>query len=154
MGNKANTLLRIYSKSVLPVLFILIVPFYTEAKSFYVGDSIAEGYKIANMGNGITKIGASPDKVLNFLNNTPTKQDSLVLSTGASNDCSNINQIQENIRIASSKTKQLLVLSAPYCGEEVNKSIKDTCYSLASCQVGEVKAGADGIHPKTYERFE
>lgn len=118
----------------------------------YIGDSIAHGYKIANNGQGITKIGANPRSVLNMLE-ISDPADTLVLSTGASNDCGDIDQINQNIDFAISKFKMVYVMDAPHCPTKVRTDIFQKCTG-GRCTVLYFVPGKDGTHPRSYNKLE
>lgn len=128
------------------LIFFMIVSNYSNASTF-IGDSIAHGFMIANNASGTTKVGANPKLVNNFILNTST-DDNVVLSTGASNNCSDIKTIKNNINLSLKKFKHVTLLSAPYCGNYVNYIMKSQC--INNCKFVVIEPSIDGIHPKKY----
>ena len=133
------------------VLFVaLLLPLSGFAKTVYIGDSIAEGYKLAVKADGITKVGASPQEVEEMLKQNPVG-DTVVLSTGASNDCKNVAGVQRNITLAHFLYNKVYVLGAPYCGSMVEMEMRQRCTN--GCEFVPVTPGKDGIHPQYYKKL-
>lgn len=132
------------------ILLCLLLPFSLFAKTVYIGDSIAHGYRMFNHAEGITKVGASPKEVEKMLKQNPPG-DKVVLSTGASNNCSDIKTIKANIALAGFLYKNVDLLSAPYCGIELNDKLKQVCKN--NCTFIPVTPGKDGIHPDNYRKY-
>ena len=126
------------------LLALLLVTQSVSAMTF-VGDSIAQGYKIASNGDGVTKVGASPAMVKEFVSLTPFSG-KVVLSTGASNNCNDEAVIINVINMATLKFEHVYLLSAPYCGNRVNEVMRIQCGN--NCTFIPVVAGSDGVHPK------
>jgi hypothetical protein len=118
------------------------------AATIYVGDSIAHGYKIHNGGSGITRVGAPPKVVSEFIYRAP-RGEAVILSTGASNDCTDTQTIVRNINSAVEKYGRVYLLNAPYCGSVVARLLTSEC--KGTCKLIRIKTGPDGIHPARYD---
>ncbi|WP_437887730.1 hypothetical protein [Phytobacter sp. V91] len=113
----------------------------------FIGDSIAHGYRMASAGRGTTKIGASPGEVRQMVEQFKQGGD-VVLSSGASNLCSDMGNISAAIDTAKSKFSNVLLLSAPHCSSGVNLRMARLC--TGNCEFVIIKAGPDGVHPARY----
>lgn len=120
---------------------------FSSYSATFVGDSIAHGFKIASNAKGTTKVGATPKEVHKYLENS--YGESLVLSTGASNNCKDVSTIKDNVKLGLKNFKKVTVLSAPYCSDSVNNAIRNLC--TTNCKYIVLTPGKDGIHPKYYK---
>lgn len=119
----------------------------------YLGDSLAEGYKIAKKGRGITKVGASPKTVNTFLNQVDLRDQLVVLSTGISNDCQDLGTVSKNIMHVSDRAKGFMLLGTLKCNMQTQDWLKLKCANLHNCiyfPVEQLKS-RDGVHPARYE---
>lgn len=132
--------------SLLIILGITISP--CQASTVYVGDSISHGFRLANQGVGITKVGANPTLVGHFIEDAP-QGDVLVLSTGASNDCKDLKGIKANVDKAQHKYAKVILIDAPYC--KITPILLKLC--TKDCRLLPITPGKDGIHPATYYKL-
>ena len=138
------------------VLFLVSVSissYATGADALFVGDSIAEGYKLAKKGTGLTRVGASPKMVNTFLNRVDLKNQLVVLSTGVSNDCQDLGTVSKNINYVSDRAKGFMLLGTLKCNKQTQDWLKLTCMNLHNCvyfPVEQLKS-RDGVHPARYE---
>lgn len=72
---------------------------------FYLGDSIAHGYKSSDKGNGITKVGATPAQILDNIKKNPNqfKGQTVYLSSGLSNNPNDIASVEAQLQALSSE---------------------------------------------------
>lgn len=113
----------------------------------FISDSIAHGYRMAAAGSGTTKIGASPSEVRQMVEQFKPGGD-VVLSSGASNLCSDTRNVSAAIDTAKGKFSNVLLLSAPHCSSGVNLRMARMC--TGNCEFVVIKAGTDGVHPARY----
>lgn len=125
------------------LLYLLAIPFTLNASVEYVGDSIAHGYRLATRGVGITEVGASPREVFRMLQRSKGS-DTVVLSTGASNDCNDITGVKRNIEFAQHKYHSVYILDAPKCGGLIKTWVHPITFT----------PGPDGVHPRRYRVLE
>lgn len=138
------------------VLFLVSVSissYAIGANVLYVGDSLAEGYKVAKKGRGLTRVGASPQTVSTFLNRVDLNNQLVVLSTGVSNDCKNLGTVSKNINYVSDRAKGFMLLGTLKCNKQTQDWLKLTCMNLHNCvyfPIEQLKS-RDGVHPTRYE---
>lgn len=118
----------------------------------FVGDSLAHGYKVASHGSGITKVGASPKTVTDMIHQSDLKQQTVVLSTGISNNCQAIKQAQYNILRVSKEASTVLLIGTMNCPANVQEQMQELCSSLGNCYFHKLdrSKSKDGIHPSIY----
>ena len=122
--------------------------------AYYIGDSIAEGYKNAAKANGDTQVGRSPAAVLDAINKGPdlTGQ-KVVLSTGLSNNPNDLNSV--GLQFAALKNKgvnpsDIQVLGVGSKFNNYNPVLGGIAQQNGAQFGGGFEAGADGVHPKSY----
>lgn len=131
-------------------------------KLYFVGDSIAHGYKEANGGEGWTKEGISPKTVLMYLTNSILKTPSLYrtrkvyLSTGFMNDTSATADVAEQLRrlkVAGVKVNVFGISNQYPSGNPVrlNAILANLCKTYGHTFLGGFESGKDKIHPANYK---
>lgn len=129
--------------------------------AFFVGDSIADGFRKNNGGSGMTKVGANPKTVMTFLQATVLKNPSayksrtVYLSTGMSNDFSQTATIaQQMSELQSAGIKaHVFGVSNTYPKKnptEMNNFLQQLCHKHGMKFLGGFNAGSDNIHPANY----
>ena len=131
-------------------------------KGYYFGDSIAQGYKEANLGEGYTEVGADPKKVKNFiLGNNVFKEPStyrdqaVYLSTGLSNNPTQIQIVAEQLQQLRTLGVNVKVFGVSNTlpnadGKKLNIMLQSLCKTYKMEFLGGFKAGKDNIHPESY----
>jgi len=117
------------------------------AETVYVGDSIAQGFKNAANGTGLTKIGASPKTVLEYVKMTSDQKD-IVLSTGISNNCNDFKSVEKQFQLL--QNANLIVIGNKNCKPEINNKLKYLCDKHKSCKFVPITSSKDGVHPAKY----
>lgn len=119
----------------------------------FIGDSIAHGYKISVDGVGLTKVGANPNKVLDFLK-VHRKCDKYILSSGISNDPTKINVVRDQLEYLKGSDVLLLGTSTkfPRYGNSLNIKLREVCSRFSGCDFnGGFVPSKDLVHPKNYK---
>ena len=140
------------NKTLLFSLMLSLTGYAHSSPLVFVGDSLADGYKRSSHGNGITKVGASPKAVAGMIDRSNLKQQTVVLSTGISNNCQDIKQAQYNILRVSNEASTFLLIGTMNCPAKVQDQIIKLCSSLENCYFHELdkSKSRDGIHPSIY----
>lgn len=133
-------------------LFILLslISGICYAQPVYVGDSIAQGFKLAAKGEGLTKVGASPKTVLEYVKMTNDRKD-IILSTGISNNCNDFNSVKKQLDLL--KDNNLTLIGNKNCKPEINDELKKLCNQHKSCKFIPLLDSKDGIHPSKYYKL-
>lgn len=131
-------------------------------KPYFIGDSIAHGYKEANGGEGWTKVGINPKTVLLYLTNSILKTPStyrsrkIYLSTGLSNDTSAVVDVAEQLRrlkVAGVKVSVFGISNQYPSGNpaKLNATLAHLCKTYGHTFLGGFEPGKDKIHPANYK---
>lgn len=136
----------------------------TSPTMFY-GDSIANGYRQFNKGQGFTQDGASPQLILRQLqqefgkNNNAFKGKNIVLSSGYSNNVNDLKAIEQQMILLkrAGANVQLLGVSNQYNlhgqnGGLMNSNLQGLAKKYGANFLGGFDAGADNVHPPSYKR--
>lgn len=91
-------------------------------------------------------------KRLGMIDRSNLKQQTVVLSTGISNNCQDIKQAQYNILRVSNEASTFLLIGTMNCPAKVQDQIIKLCSSLENCYFHELdkSKSRDGIHPSIY----
>jgi len=127
-------------------------------KPLFIGDSIAEGYR--KQGEGTTLVGASPSKVLSFLqqglaNNLNPYQNRVInLSTGISNNPTDIASIKKQFELLSKAGATVNVLGAAKgTYDPQNQQLKELSDQFGMRFLGGFDPGPDRVHPLSYSSY-
>lgn len=127
--------------------------------TLFFGDSIAHGYRNASKSSGITKEGANPQQVLNFIRNYSgnLQGQTVVLSSGMSNNPTDTAAIRTQIRALRSRgaNVRLLGVSNTYNlngqnGAQMNAKLNRIAREENASFMGGFQAGRDNVHPAGY----
>lgn len=133
----------------------------------YFGDSIADGYKKANKGDGVTNVGDSPSsvytKIQNYASSNPSslKGKPVILSTGLSNDTTDYGNIRKQMELLKKEGAdvQVLGVSNSYKGNAekgaaMNKKLQEMASEFGFKFSGGFEAASDKIHPASYDNLQ
>lgn len=134
------------------LFLLLIVSVQSNASTVFVGDSIAHGYKLYNNGKGITKVGANPYTVYGFVKNVKLdRSDTVVLSSGISNNCLMDKYVDRQLTYLDSKYVNIILLGNNNCAGASMK-LRSSCNKYKRCTFQGIPPGPDGVHPFTYSK--
>lgn len=135
------------------------------AQTLFYGDSIANGYRQSNKGQGITQDGASPQLILRNLqqalgkNSNTFKGQNIVLSSGYSNNVNDLKTIEQQMHLLKNAgaNVQLLGVSNQYNlhgqnGGAMNANLQNLAKKYGASFLGGFDAGRDNVHPSSYQR--
>jgi len=124
----------------------------------FIGDSIAEGYR--NQGEGTTLVGASPSKVLNFLQQDLARDPDayrgrlINLSTGVSNNPTDLSSIQKQFELLSKTGAIVNVLGAAKgTYDPQNRQLQQLSDQFGLRFLGGFDPGQDRVHPLSYSSY-
>ena len=135
------------------------------AQTLFYGDSIANGYRQSNKGQGFTQDGASPQLILRNLQQTLGKNanafkgQNVVLSSGYSNNVNDLKAIEQQMLLLKNAgaNVQLLGVSNQYNlhgqnGGAMNTNLQNLSKKYGASFLGGFDAGQDRVHPSNYNR--
>lgn len=132
----------------------------TVSGEYFVGDSIAHGFR--GKGQGNTREGASSKEVLEkvrAIDENTLKSKEIVLSTGYSNSPTDTGSIEKQLEYLKSKGAKVKVIgvSNNYKGDEtkakqMNDNLKALSDKYGATFTGGFKASKDTVHPERYDK--
>lgn len=133
-------------------------------EKFFVGDSIADGFKRYHGNKGYTKVGADPKTVLFYLKNSVLKSPStyrtkdVYVSTGLSNNVSDLETIANQLRELKLVGVKVFVfgISTTFPHDnpiKLNALLQNLCKTYGHTFLGGFKAGKDNIHPASWSNL-
>ena len=122
--------------------------------NFWIGDSIAHGYRVYRSEEGITRIGNPPSKILKEIKGINSlKGKNVYLSTGYANlpDTTTIKiQIKE---LKKRSPNRIYILGLAKKNKIGNNFLRDLSSKNGCIFIGPFTPSLDGIHPKSYKVF-
>lgn len=120
-----------------------------------IGDSVAEGTARAlGKPTDLTTVGANPQAVLNTINALPQdmKGQSVVLSTGISNNLEQISLVEDQIKALRSRGANVTILGVGSRADiaPMNQRLEEIAKANGATFSGPLRSGADGVHPADY----
>lgn len=134
----------------------LILSSQAFAKTCYIGDSIAHGYKQQNKGHGVTKVGANPRTVLNYVSLMKNDCDKIYLSSGISNNPTDTQMIDQQLKVLFDAKKEVILFGTsndfPKYGNQLNYNLSSLCSKYTNCTFrGGFTPSKDKVHPTNYK---
>lgn len=133
-------------------------------KPLYFGDSIADGYKNENKGEGVTKVGDNPATIYknleNYVSSNPNglKGKVVILSTGLSNNTADYDNIRKQMELLKKEGAivQVLGVSNTYKGsaedgKAMNKKLGEMSAEYGFKFGGGFEPSSDNVHPAGYK---
>lgn len=133
--------------------------------TLYYGDSIAEGYKTANKGDGNTKVGASPkyiaDEISKALkaNKDIFKGKDVILSSGYSNNNQDLKSVAEQLKMLNDAGANVRLLGVAKnfkgdkaLGTKMNSDLEALAKKMGVKFTGGFDASKDNVHPSAYKK--
>lgn len=132
--------------------------------AYFVGDSIADGLRTAAKGQGVTEVGASPDKVLDQINKLDPANIAgkpFVLSSGISNDVTKIDVVPQQIAALVAKgvnPANITIVGvgnrADFQSNAINAKLAAIARETGARFTGPLdprNLASDGVHPSNYQ---
>lgn len=131
---------------------------YQSAVPIYIGDSIAHGYRKSIGAKGTTQVGASPKKVLDFVNRQGSlKGQTVMLSSGLSNNPGDTQSIEQQIAALKAKGANVVLFGvandfkgSTKTGAAMNAKLQAIAAAQGVQFLGGFKSGSDHVHPRSY----
>ena len=131
---------------------------YQSAVPIYIGDSIAHGYRKSIGAKGTTQVGASPKKVLDFVNRQGSlKGQTVMLSSGLSNNPGDTQSIEQQIAALKAKGANVVLFGvandfkgSTKTGAAMNAKLQAIAAVQGVQFLGGFKSGSDHVHPRSY----
>lgn len=131
---------------------LLISCTLTQAKTCYVGDSIAHSYRLSSGGLGKTRVGSNPKQVLGYLQSS-VGCDKFILSSRISNNPVDFDNVSKQLYLIKDRPVKLLGTSVnfPKYGNSLNSKLSFMCGKYPNCTFnGGFIPSKDRVHPTEY----
>lgn len=134
---------------------MILLLLFLNLNNFWIGDSIAHGYRQALKENGDTKVGRTPAEIVKVIKNKKDliKNKTIYLSSGYAN-CRDVKNIELEIKLLKEYgCSDIFVLGLSETNVSGNKVLKNICESEKIHYIGTFQSGKDGVHPKSYKKY-